>query len=114
MSEPLRCNSVGGGGGNDAYTIAIAAPENFSLNPETNTRDQHTFRLSLGDWARRTNVYVTGGTADHQHEIPFPAEFLFAIQTYAPIVATTGPPLGDVGGHTHTVMVVQCAPIPGG
>lgn len=109
----LDC-SAGGGTGNSSYTTAFANPVDFSINSETQTLDQHTFRISLADWATRVTSYTTGGTADHQHAIAFPAESLDALATWKlPIVATTGPPLNAVGAHTHTVMVHDCG-VPGG
>jgi hypothetical protein len=106
-----------GGAGGGAVLVgcmpdvgAMAGPQDFSPNSETQAMDQHTLIMSGGSIVRRQLQYFTTGSADHQHEVRFTDAELVALLAHQQVTVTTeGPPLDASAGHTHTVVVRPCS-----
>lgn len=88
---------------------AVAAPDDFSVNAETNQSDAHTLLMSRGAMIRRQLQYLTSGDGEHQHQVVLTSDELDALLVgQSVVVETYGPPLNTSGGHTHTVTIHPC------
>jgi hypothetical protein len=87
---------------------AIANPPDFSLNPDTGARDNHTLWMGRADMVRRVLKYVTKGAADHTHDIELADAQLDALLRGGTVTVTTLGPSNAATGHTHAVTVTSC------
>jgi hypothetical protein len=97
-----ECLSVGASAG------AVALSNDFSMNSDTGTKDEHTLLMDRGAMIRQQVDYLTTGE-DHTHLVVFTLEQLNALTSgQTVVVETEGPPLNASSGHSHTVTVHPC------
>ena len=100
-------------GCSDGDYAGVANPADFSINADTHAADQHSLVMTRGDVIRRSLQYMTGGPADHKHQVVFTDAQLVALMAGQSVsVMTFGPPLNASSGHSHTLTVSSCGTIP--
>jgi hypothetical protein len=102
VSCPTPDNDNGG-----ASAAAIANPADFSPNPDTGERDQHTLAISRTNVLDGVTMYITAGTADHTHAIELTPAQVDSLRTMTVVNVTTGPSPGATS-HTHTATIHGC------